>query len=293
MRDGLYSMLRKYPVDVVRESIWDLCDEKRSKLLVARALYSIPRSEIVIWKNDLYNAAGSGAKEFCKTKFVRTSPFPPQLWFLEKGFLVETEKDKDQFCRFFQVERSSHVQGFLAWHAAGVSSVNGAVKGFQEGFIPAEQFTGREGITFGVVFARIFPDGKSIPMFRFLPAIFDGDEVYAAYASFIARMKFMEIELVSKQAVKLSRGYRRRLQREQRPLPNISTISLRRYAQDSSGKSSGLKDWQCSWFVKGHWRKQWYPSKDEHQVIYIEPFVKGPKDKPLRPPHESLYVVNR
>jgi hypothetical protein len=35
------------------------------------------------------------------------------------------------------------------------------------------------------------------------------------------------------------------------------------------------------WVVRGHWRKQWYPSRNDHLPIWISPHVKGPDGAPL------------
>jgi hypothetical protein len=36
------------------------------------------------------------------------------------------------------------------------------------------------------------------------------------------------------------------------------------------------------WTVRGHWRRQWYPSTEEHRPVWIEPHESGPTGKPLR-----------
>lgn len=40
-------------------------------------------------------------------------------------------------------------------------------------------------------------------------------------------------------------------------------------------------EWSRRWIVGGHWKRQYYPSTDSHQWIYIYEYVKGPEDKPL------------
>ena len=45
--------------------------------------------------------------------------------------------------------------------------------------------------------------------------------------------------------------------------------------------------------VKGHWRRQWHPSRSEHRPIYIDAHLKGDPDKPFWPPRQKLYVVAR
>ena len=36
-----------------------------------------------------------------------------------------------------------------------------------------------------------------------------------------------------------------------------------------------------SWVVRGHWRRQWYPSRGEHRPLWIAPHLAGPEDAPL------------
>lgn len=35
------------------------------------------------------------------------------------------------------------------------------------------------------------------------------------------------------------------------------------------------------WKVRGHWRRQWYPSENDHKVIWIDEHTSGPGDRPL------------
>lgn len=62
----------------------------------------------------------------------------------------------------------------------------------------------------------------------------------------------------------------------------VTVITLRKpkpvYGKDHI---AAFVDWDHRWLVAGHWRKQWYPSLNAHRQIWINPFVKGPEDKPL------------
>jgi hypothetical protein len=40
-------------------------------------------------------------------------------------------------------------------------------------------------------------------------------------------------------------------------------------------------------------RRQYYPASKAHKPQYIAPYVKGPRDKPLKPPVSQLFVVKR
>ncbi len=49
-------------------------------------------------------------------------------------------------------------------------------------------------------------------------------------------------------------------------------------------------EWKHQWWVRGHFRAQWYPSKKSHDVIWIAPYIKGPSGAPML---EKVYTVRR
>jgi len=66
-------------------------------------------------------------------------------------------------------------------------------------------------------------------------------------------------------------------------LEAVRVIKLREivHQRHDSGEEGTPVDWSCRWWVDGHHRMQWYPSAGEHRKIWIEPYIKGPDDKPL------------
>jgi hypothetical protein len=93
-----------------------------------------------------------------------------------------------------------------------------------------------------------------------------------------------------------SRGVRRRCARQhpilQIPMPRV--VHLRKRKKTASAESDGdheAVEWTCRWLVGGHWRNQWYASQRVHQPRWIEPYVKGPEDKPLKPTNRIFAVV--
>jgi len=52
-------------------------------------------------------------------------------------------------------------------------------------------------------------------------------------------------------------------------------------------------DWSCRWLVHHHWRNQWYPSEQIHRQIFIDPYTKGPEDKPFKQPAHTLFKAQR
>jgi hypothetical protein len=62
----------------------------------------------------------------------------------------------------------------------------------------------------------------------------------------------------------------------------VTVIQLRR-PKPTYGKDHvpAEVEWSHRWLVSGFWRQQYYPSEGLHRQIWINPYVKGPEDKPL------------
>lgn len=78
------------------------------------------------------------------------------------------------------------------------------------------------------------------------------------------------------------RPTRREMERWGRPSPDVTVIRLRRYREpmEHDGEFKGALT--VRFVVSGHWRKQWYPSLQQHRQIWIAPYVKGPDGAPFR-----------
>jgi hypothetical protein len=68
------------------------------------------------------------------------------------------------------------------------------------------------------------------------------------------------------------------------PAPvRLVNLNRRHKRQPAPGSPRGPREYSCQWIVKPHWRQQAYgPGRALRKAIYIERFVKGPSDKPLR-----------
>lgn len=81
------------------------------------------------------------------------------------------------------------------------------------------------------------------------------------------------------------------------PLGDVQIIHLRRKesVEDPGVRPADSKaiEWSCRWVVKGFWRNQYYPGRGVHEPKWIDPFVKGPADKPLKVHTHRVNVVNR
>jgi hypothetical protein len=83
---------------------------------------------------------------------------------------------------------------------------------------------------------------------------------------------------------------------ETEPAPVTDKRGRRRYRRDRitylsarrGGASPGASDpnrhareYSVRWVVRGHWRRQWYPSQNRHIPIWITDYIAGPDDAPL------------
>ena len=62
-------------------------------------------------------------------------------------------------------------------------------------------------------------------------------------------------------------------------------LDLRRASTEPSDRpdddvGKGTHEYRHRW-MRGHWRNQYYPSRNDHRPIWIDPHFAGPEDKPL------------
>lgn len=76
-------------------------------------------------------------------------------------------------------------------------------------------------------------------------------------------------------------------------LVDIKVVQLRRReVRPSISDDPQAREWSCRWVVQGHWRNQWYPSLQLHRQKWIDDYIKGPEDAPLRL-GDTVYKVDR
>lgn len=91
------------------------------------------------------------------------------------------------------------------------------------------------------------------------------------------------------------RPYRRMMQRTQAPKGMVQSVGFTILRHPKAVGYEGPDEsqevnWQHRWLVGGHYRNQWYPSAESHQVIWIAPYLKGPEGAPMK---ERVYKVAR
>ena len=58
--------------------------------------------------------------------------------------------------------------------------------------------------------------------------------------------------------------------------PQVRVVALRRAeSQNRSASEAGPHQWHHHWVVRMHKVRQWYPSLQQHKVIYRGPLIKG------------------
>lgn len=110
----------------------------------------------------------------------------------------------------------------------------------------------------------------------------------------VQRKIFLATNLIAAQYIAVVSGRKGARSQRRRALrmavaPNfgdIRYVTLRRADQSRFEDVEGYEndpDFEYShrFVVRGHWRHQYYPSKGRHELIWIDPFVKGPEHKPL------------
>lgn len=123
-------------------------------------------------------------------------------------------------------------------------------------------------------------------------AQFAYDDVFFRFT--MAALLFVNQKILTVSNHHPSRRQRRRAAHEGRDISSqqVRVVRLRARSSAAAASKGGSIDWACRWAVSGHWRNQFYPNEDRHKTIWIDPYVKGPEDKPFRQ-SVTVYDVNR
>lgn len=133
-----------------------------------------------------------------------------------------------------------------------------------------------------LVIQHFYPalDGSTVPQFTSEP----GTEIVTATVRLFVAMNLLAQQKIGTPVrLRPDRATRKRYAREHPDGPErlITLITLRRKSVKKDDEEPQKVEWSRRWVVRGHWRKQWYPSVKRHDWVYIHEFIKGPEDKPL------------
>ncbi|MEV6712709.1 hypothetical protein AB0M48_11775 [Lentzea sp. NPDC051208] len=115
----------------------------------------------------------------------------------------------------------------------------------------------------------------------------DSEARIAMQRTILTTWLLMGQTLVRSEQVTAPRAARRRIERLDPVLdPTVRYIDLRRARTEPSDRpdedfGNGTREYRHRWIVRGHWRNQYYPSRNDHRPIWIDPHFAGPEDKPL------------
>lgn len=97
----------------------------------------------------------------------------------------------------------------------------------------------------------------------------------------LAFFRLLEANWVS---IDSTRSKKRRGANGKKEQPSDVRVVYLRSAERKDGEPTGEGgggNYSHRWWVSGHWRQQWYPSRQANQPVWIQGYVKGPDDKPL------------
>jgi hypothetical protein len=183
-------------------------------------------------------------------------------------------------------------RGIVTWMRIKNDPETGAVR-FRFTFLPTVPPLGEEVfVSFGVADGDRFKDVLSGAVIELVPP---------GSAITLQHMLFATLQLMS-QRIAVSRQTRLRANVESHARaqgikvagrPNI--VMLRRVYEQSTHdyNSDAHREFSCQWVVDGHWREQPYRSIGTIRRIFIEAYIKGPKDKPLKVPSKNIFVARR
>lgn len=118
----------------------------------------------------------------------------------------------------------------------------------------------------------------------------------AALRVFVAALLFMADRIVVDRPTPVPRASRRRAERGGwSHEPMVRVVELRRRSTGAVWDAADeARAWTCRWLVRGHWRQQACGrERAERRPRWILPYVKGPADKPLKPPSTRIFAVVR
>jgi hypothetical protein len=110
---------------------------------------------------------------------------------------------------------------------------------------------------------------------------------------FMAFLRFIKQRILVATAIPVrNRSARRRIARVLPREPIVHVIELRRreYRQRDETEHEPA-EWSCQWLVRGHWHN--YHTREGLQPRWVDSYVKGPDDKPLKTPRATVYKVVR
>lgn len=103
---------------------------------------------------------------------------------------------------------------------------------------------------------------------------------------------FLEQKVASVRTLQPNRQFRKEAKRLGLPHEEaVRVLTLRRI--ERAGITLGAqetREYHCRWLVSGHLRNQWFPSRQQHELVWIDVYEKGPDGAPFK---ETVVHLNR
>lgn len=98
----------------------------------------------------------------------------------------------------------------------------------------------------------------------------------------LALFRVANQKLAGRVGHRANRPLLRRLKKFSFPSEVIEILLRKHLAPKSEGAGEDEPVlWSHRWVVNGHWRRQYYPSTNSHDWVYVDSYVKGPEEAPL------------
>lgn len=107
---------------------------------------------------------------------------------------------------------------------------------------------------------------------------------------YLSLLSWRENKISSSIELPIERHTRKRIKNAYR---SYYLVTLRKRESNNNDSPLGESNFSCRWVVSGHFRRQYYPSIENHKLIFISPFIKGPDNMPLKEKTNALIIVNR
>ncbi|CRK54608.1 conserved protein of unknown function [Rhodococcus sp. RD6.2] len=128
-----------------------------------------------------------------------------------------------------------------------------SIGGFTPG-MPADDFRGEQGIYQGWSAARIL-------------------EVFIAFTHTLRQDSTVRETLDTRSSS---------TKRADRRTGTTTHLSYRPTSSRRTTPEKATRTYSSRWVVRGHWRKQWFPSEDRHHPIWIATYIAGPEGAPIK-----------
>lgn len=262
-KDALVRWIEGYAKRAVREG------NEQDVAFSTSARKALRRAEVLMWRSDIFDQARHKAEAFVGATFqTEWLPAEPMLWLFQRPWYLD-KTDAEVCGPGFE----GMVVGQLVYREgdAMLSAIMGAV-----------------------VSDRIRDTDSGLPhhgQAAILELNVPVGELVGAYPSALHRTicaaEFLKQKVVRRSQQNAPKSAQRAAKKKGVTLPSVSVVHLRRaeyVAPGSNGRgTSDPKEDRYSrrWIVRSFPRRQWYPSRKEHRVVWVKEHVKGPADKPL------------